>query len=215
MRTGAPGPRNWLSHIAKKEDVKIWAILKKKFEMDCTVSNFENGTPLVREEVEGTSKEEALGGERNAREMEQPAAISMKDNSRNKPQKPLEDNVPTTKGQGKGLNREKEVAVVGALQKFKMDNGVGLITRRHTRNVWCRQEQKKERTQQETQLTPQKRNVDTQGGEMHIDFEVPKHPKKAKVLDFQVGQEKDQQGRQNNLDGDLADSVIEQSRPAQ
>ncbi|CAL1402087.1 unnamed protein product [Linum trigynum] len=215
MRKRAPGPRNWLSHTAKKEDAEIWAILKKKFEMECTGSNFENGTPLAREEVARTSKEEAMGGERNEREMEQPAATSMKDNSGNKPQKPLEANVPPTKGQGKELNQEKEAPVVGALQKFKMGNGVGLITRRHTGNVWRRQEQKKERYQQGTQLTPQKRNVDTQGGDMDIDLEVPKHPKKAKVLDFHVGQDKDQQGRLNNLDGDLADSVVEQSRPAQ
>ncbi|CAL1410429.1 unnamed protein product [Linum trigynum] len=212
MRTGPPGPRIWKSTMAKKEDAEIWEMLKKKFEIDSTGSNFDSDAQRG-EQAEDSKNKNTSGKEGTVMEVEQTPLITERepyDNANKAKEKKTEQGT-----QSKEKRQEESNVTIGALKKFTMGSEVELTTKRTTPNVWRRQEQKKVRLPAGIQITPQKRSKDLQEGEMEMEVDEIVNHKKAKMLNFTGELDGTQNGSQQKVDGDKADSVEEQSRRAQ
>ncbi|CAL1382718.1 unnamed protein product [Linum trigynum] len=51
LRVAAPGPKNWLSYTAKKEESEVWTALRQKFEMKSIRSNSNHDMALEQKET--------------------------------------------------------------------------------------------------------------------------------------------------------------------
>ncbi|CAL1367803.1 unnamed protein product [Linum trigynum] len=208
LRVAAPGPRNWLSYTAKKEDAEVWAALKQKFEMESIGSNSDHDMALEQEE-------------NRVQEEVQPLAQQREESKHPNNQIPPKEQLTQRQDKQNILantvqNQEKkERQQAGALQKFVMGSVEGKVPGRNNGRVWRRQEVGPRHPGAGVHLTPQKRHVAALQAEIPEEQAKEEGSKKARKLQFSGQEQVITQQNNINVDGGVAESAQEQTRPAQ
>ncbi|CAL1376559.1 unnamed protein product [Linum trigynum] len=110
--------------------------------------------------------------------------------------------------QGHGAN-------VGAVARLIMEKQDETDVRKSRVKSWRRQGQKKHRNGESSQVTPQKRILEEHNEDLPQKEEEQMTQKKARILVFPNETAMMIDGKQTQMDGDVADSALEQDRRAQ